>query len=167
MSPPNVTPAALAALKGMPSTTDRSAARAVLLLAATTVALLPAVPPSDGMAAGTKLTLRGSEFGRMIFGPNRQAVYVFQRDGRNRSRCFGACARLWPPVYTNGKPTAGPGLRPKLLGTIRRGGRRQVTYRGRPLYYYAHEGPGEVRCHNVNLNGGLWWVIGADGRRRP
>jgi hypothetical protein len=29
------------------------------------------------------------------------------------------------------------------------------------------EGPGEVRCNNVNLNGGYWWVVGPDGRRRP
>jgi hypothetical protein len=54
-----------------------------------------------------------------------------------------------------------------LLGTIKRGRRRQVTYAGRPLYFYAHEGPGAVLCHNVFLNGGLWWVIGADGKRRP
>jgi len=63
---------------------------------------------------------------------------------------------------------AGSGVRASLLGTTRRrDGRRQVTYRGRPLYYYAHEGAGQVRCHNVDLNGGLWWVIGPDGRRRP
>ena len=63
---------------------------------------------------------------------------------------------------------AGSGVRRSLLGTTRRrDGRRQVTYRGRPLYYYAHEDSGEVRCHNVFLNGGKWWVIGADGRRRP
>jgi len=49
----------------------------------------------------------------------------------------------------------------------RRDGRLQVTYAGKPLYFYAHEAPGEVRCHNVNLNGGLWWVVGPDGKRRP
>ena len=38
-----------------------------------------------------------------------------------------------------------------------------MTYGGRPLYYYAHEAPGEVRCHNVDLNGGFWWVVGRDG----
>jgi hypothetical protein len=42
-----------------------------------------------------------------------------------------------------------------------------VTYAGKPLYFYDHEGPGEVRCHNVDLNGGLWWVVGPDGKRRP
>jgi predicted lipoprotein with Yx(FWY)xxD motif len=120
------------------------------------------------MAAGTTITVRSSEFGDMLFGPKRQAVYVFQRDRRNRSRCYGECAREWPPVYTKDKPRAGRGVKASLLGTTRRrGGRRQVTYVGRPLYYYAHEGPGDVECHNVNLNGGFWWVVGPDGKRRP
>jgi predicted lipoprotein with Yx(FWY)xxD motif len=95
-------------------------------------------------------------------------VYVFQNDRRNVSRCYGACARAWPPVYTSGRPVAGPGIKQSLLSTTRRrDGRRQVTYAGKPLYYYVNEGPGEVRCHNVLLNGGLWWVVGPDGRRRP
>jgi predicted lipoprotein with Yx(FWY)xxD motif len=136
-----------------------------VVLLAVAVALMAATP---AQAAGTTISLRGSEFGSMLFGPKRQAIYVFQRDGRNLSRCYGACARAWPPVYTTGRPVAGRGVRSALLGTTRRrDGRRQVTYRGRPLYYYAHEGPGEVRCHNVFLNGGLWWVVGPDGRRRP
>jgi hypothetical protein len=42
-----------------------------------------------------------------------------------------------------------------------------VTYAGKPLYHYAHERAGQVVCHNVNLNGGLWWVIGPNGKRRP
>lgn len=123
---------------------------------------------SPAMAAGTRISASGSAFGTMLWGPKRQAVYVFQLDRRGVSRCYGACADAWPPVYTRGKPVAGRGVRRSLLGTIRRrGGRLQVTYRGRPLYYYAHEGPGQVLCHNVDLNGGLWWVVGPDGKRRP
>ena len=123
---------------------------------------------AEQSAAGTKVTVRSSRFGTMLFGPNRQAIYGFARDGRNRSRCYGACAKAWPPVYTKGTPVAGPGVKRSLLGTTRRrDGRRQVTYAGKPLYYYAHEGPGQVRCHNVYLNGGLWWVIGPSGKRRP
>jgi predicted lipoprotein with Yx(FWY)xxD motif len=122
---------------------------------------------STASAAGTRITVSDSRFGPMVWGPKRQAIYVFENDRRNQSRCKGECARAWPPVYTTGKPVAGKGARQSLLGTIRRGNRRQVTYRGRPLYYYVDEGPGEVRCHNVDLHGGLWWVIGADGRRRP
>ena len=132
-------------------------------------ALLVAVAePAPAMAAGTKLTVRGSDFGPIIWGPGRQAVYVFERDRRGRSRCYGGCARAWPPVLTRGRPVAGRGVRRSLLGTTRRrDGRRQVTYAGRPLYFYAHEGPGEVLCHDVNLNGGLWWVVGRNGVPRP
>ncbi len=135
------------------------------LLAVVAAALVAAAPAS---AAGTTISVRGSQFGPIVWGPNAQAVYVFQRDGRNLSRCYGACARLWPPVYAKGKPRAGRGIRSSLLGTTRRkDGRRQVTYAGKPLYFYAHEGRNEVRCHNVNLNGGLWWVVAANGVRRP
>jgi predicted lipoprotein with Yx(FWY)xxD motif len=117
---------------------------------------------------GTRLRVGGSEFGRMVFDADEQAIYIFERDRKNRSVCYGECAEAWPPVFTDGKPVAGRGIRRSLLGTMRRrGGRRQVTYAGNPLYYYAHEDPGEVLCHNVNLNGGLWWVVGPNGKRRP
>ena len=134
------------------------------LLAALGAALV--APPAT---AAPTLTIRDSEFGPMLWGPKRQAVYVFQRDERNRSRCYGRCADDWPPVISRrGQPVAGDGVRESLLGTARRrNGRRQVTYAGKPLYYYAHEDAGEVLCHNVRLNGGLWWVVGPNGRRRP
>lgn len=117
---------------------------------------------------GTQISLRDSEYGPMLFDSRRQAIYIFQRDSRGKTVCYGECARAWPPVLTDGEPRAREGVRQSLLGTVRRrDGKRQVTYAGRPLYFYDHEGPGEVRCHNVNLNGGLWWVVGADGKRRP
>jgi predicted lipoprotein with Yx(FWY)xxD motif len=67
----------------------------------------------------------------------------------------------------DGRSAGAPRVKASLLRTTRRrDGRLQVTYAGKPLYYYAHEGPGEVECHNVNLNGGFWWVIGPNGKRR-
>jgi predicted lipoprotein with Yx(FWY)xxD motif len=119
-------------------------------------------------STGTTITLRPSRYGRMLFSSKRQAIYVFQRDRPGRSNCYGECAKSWPPVYTTGRPQAGPGVRMALLGMAkRRDGRLQVTYAGKPLYYYANEGPGQVECHNVELNGGFWWVVGPDGKRRP
>jgi predicted lipoprotein with Yx(FWY)xxD motif len=117
--------------------------------------------------AGAVVALGDSEFGSMLFNAKRQAIYIFERDRRGETVCYGECAEAWPPVYTDGEPVARRGVRQSLLGTVkRRDGRLQVTYAGKPLYLYAHEGPGEVRCHNVNLNGGLWWVVGPDGKRR-
>ena len=116
---------------------------------------------------GSKIVLGDSEYGSMLFGSNRQAIYIFQNDSKGKTVCYGDCADAWPPVFTKGKPRAGDGVRASLLGTVeRRGGKLQVTYAGKPLYFYAHEGPGEVRCHNVDLNGGLWWVVGPKGKRR-
>ena len=134
-------------------------------LAASLLALAASAPVA---AAGTNVKVRDSEYGAMLWGPNRQAIYVFENDKPDESRCYGKCAKAWPPVLTNGRPTAGSGVDERLLGTIRRkNGKRQVTYSGQPLYFYAHEGPGDVFCHDVKLNGGYWWVVGPDGVPRP
>lgn len=104
---------------------------------------------------------KDSKFGRILFDANGQVVYVFEIDARNRSACTRAeCVKAWPPVLTREPPSAGAGADTNLLGTIRRSdGRLQVTYNGRPLYFYEHESPGEIKCHNVDLHGGLWWVV--------
>ena len=117
---------------------------------------------------GTTITVGDSEFGDMLFGSNKQAIYIFENDPKGKTVCYDECADAWPPVFTDGEPKAANGADASLLGTVkRRDGKQQVTYAGKPLYYYAHEKPGEVRCHNVDLNGGLWWVVGPDGKRRP
>jgi predicted lipoprotein with Yx(FWY)xxD motif len=112
-------------------------------------------------ARRARITVEDSPFGRVLFDANGQVVYVFEIDRRNRSNCTSSeCVKAWPPVLTREEPTAGDGVDAGLLGTIRRAdGKLQVTYNGRPLYFYEHEGPGEIKCHNVNLHGGLWWVI--------
>jgi predicted lipoprotein with Yx(FWY)xxD motif len=123
--------------------------------------------PKREAPKGTVVHVDGSEFGTMIFGPRNRAIYIFQRDPKGKTVCYGECAAAWPPVLTRGEPRAQGGAKQSLLGTVkRRDGARQVTYADQPLYYYAHESPGEVRCHNVNLNGGLWWVVAPDGKRR-
>jgi predicted lipoprotein with Yx(FWY)xxD motif len=125
----------------------------------------------DGAARASKgatITVGDSSFGSMLFDSKERAIYVFEKDPHGRTVCYGECAEAWPPVYTDGRPKAGGAVKDSLLGTVkRRDGRLQATYAGKPLYFYAHEEPRQVRCHNVNLNGGLWWVVGPDGKRRP
>ena len=116
-------------------------------------------------APGPLVKLRRSQFGRVLFSGRDQAIYLFTRDRRGKSRCYGACAKAWPPFFANGAPRAGEAVRKSLLGTTRRrDGRRQVTYNGHPLYFYAHEGPRQVLCQNVDEFGGLWLVVKPDGR---
>ena len=127
----------------------------------------PAKPKPAPARAGTKIVLGDSQFGSMLYDSRNQAIYIFEKDPANKTVCYGECAAAWPPVYTKGEPQAAKGVKQSLLGTVkRRDGRSQVTYAGHPLYFYVNEGPGEVRCHNVFLNGGTWWVVGPDGKRR-
>jgi predicted lipoprotein with Yx(FWY)xxD motif len=114
-------------------------------------------------AAGTAIKLGRSDYGRILYDARGQAIYLFTKDARNRTRCFGECAKAWPPVYTTGSPKAVAGVDQRLLGTIRREGKLQVTYRGQPLYFYAHEGPNQVLCQNVNEFGGTWLVVKRSG----
>jgi predicted lipoprotein with Yx(FWY)xxD motif len=116
--------------------------------------------------AGTEIVVGDSEYGEMLYDSKDQAIYIFENDGEDETVCYHECAEAWPPVLTDGDPEPGDGVDGSLLGTIeRQDGTTQVTYAGQPLYSYAHEAPGEVRCHNVDLNGGFWWVVGPDGER--
>jgi predicted lipoprotein with Yx(FWY)xxD motif len=162
---------ALLALAGCGGEEERPAARAEpsepTPAATATPTPTAAEQEEAGKPAGTKLTVAESEFGSMLFDSRKQAIYIFERDSKDETVCYGDCAEAWPPVYTDGEPVAGKGVRAALLGTVkRRDGRLQVTYAGKPLYFYAHEGPGQVLCHNVNLNGGFWWVVAPNGERR-
>jgi predicted lipoprotein with Yx(FWY)xxD motif len=112
-------------------------------------------------AERAQIVVEDSAFGRVLFDANGQVVYAFENDSRDQTACTSEeCVKAWPPVLTREQPSAGNGVDERLLGTIRRSdGALQVTYNGRPLYFYEHEAPGEIRCHNVDLHGGLWWVV--------
>jgi predicted lipoprotein with Yx(FWY)xxD motif len=124
-----------------------------------------ALANSEAAARGT-LTVRSTRFGRVLFDGRGRVLYGFTRDRRGGpSQCYGACARAWPVYFAGQRLLAGAGVKRSLIGTVRRrDGRRQITYNGWPLYYYAHEGPGEIKCQNVDEFGGLWLVVRPSGR---
>lgn len=114
---------------------------------------------------GTEITVASSEFGEILFDGSNQAIYLFDKETSSQPECYGECAAAWPPVLTDGEPVANGAAEQSRLGTTERDdGSTQVTYDGQPLYYYAHESPGQVLCHNVSEFGGLWLVLGADGQ---
>jgi predicted lipoprotein with Yx(FWY)xxD motif len=110
------------------------------------------------------LTVVRSDFGRVLFDGSNRALYAFTRDPRGRSACYGACAAAWPPYIVRGVLRAGAGTKRPLLGTTRRrDGRLQLTYAGKPLYYYVSDPVGEILCQNVREFGGLWLVVRPSG----
>ena len=127
-----------------------------------------AAPSPTSAPPGTRITVRPSDFGPMLFDARGQAIYLFDRETTRKPRCYGACAEAWPPVLTKGDPVATGATRRGMLGTTRRSdGAVQVTYGGHPLYFYAHEEPGQVLCHNVEEYGGLWLVVTPTGEAAP
>ncbi len=138
----------------------------VALISILTVGLLaPAAVSSQGADRGT-VTVHSSRYGRILFDGRGFALYAFTRDPRRRSVCRGACAAAWPPYIVRSAPRAGAGVQKSLLGTTRRAdGKRQVTYAGRPLYYYVGDrSPRQILCQNVSEFGGLWLVVRATGK---
>ena len=115
-------------------------------------------------AGGPLVKLRDSQLGPVLFSGSDRAVYTFTREGDSApNRCRGECAVAWPPFFARGRPRAGRGVKPALLGTVRRGSRRQVTYRGQPLYFYAHDPRGKVLCNDIVEFGGTWFAVTAKG----
>ena len=140
---------------------------ALVALAASAVSGAAAAPArTEAAEARATVTVRSSDFGRIVFDSNGRALYAFTKDPRGRSVCKGACARAWPPYIVTGALRAPAGVERSLLGTTRRAdGRRQLTFNGHPLYYYVGDtGPGVVRCQNVFEFGGLWLVVRPGGR---
>jgi len=114
---------------------------------------------------GTAIRVVNSQFGKILAARRGQAVYLFDKETSARSRCYGACAKAWPPVLTKGRPAAGKGAKASLLGTTRRrDGKKQVTYDGQPLYSYVADAPGRVLCHDVEEFGGTWLVLRSSGK---
>ncbi len=116
------------------------------------------------VVVGTK---RAGRLGTILEAGSRgHTVYAFMADHRNRSVCRGACEQLWPPVTTSGRPKASRGAKSKSLGTIARGhGVRQVTYDGRPLYYYLPDRSSkDVRGEGVKSFGARWFALSPRGK---
>jgi predicted lipoprotein with Yx(FWY)xxD motif len=113
---------------------------------------------------GIEITTADSQFGEALFDGDQRAIYYFDKEQTEASECYGECAVAWPPVVTDGEPQAGGGADAKLLGTTERDdGSTQVTYNGRPLYYYVDDPVGQIACHNVNEFGGLWLAVQPNG----
>jgi predicted lipoprotein with Yx(FWY)xxD motif len=143
--------------------------RTRFLLALVLAALAAAIVVQADLAAPGSVptvTVRSSQYGRILFDGANRALYAFTRDPRGgTSTCYGTCATAWPPYIVRGALRAGAGTRRALLGTTkRRDGTRQLTYAGRPVYYYVHDLRGQVLCQNVREYGGLWLVVRASGK---
>src|SRR5512140_2627018 len=127
----------------------------------TAPATAPAAVPVTGGAAAVNLSQAGA-LGSFLVDSKGMTLYMFKNDTTNTSNCSGTCANNWPPLLTNGAPTAGTGVNASLLGTITRSdGGTQVTYNGMPLYFFiADKAAGDTKGQAVK---NVWYVVDASG----
>ena len=127
----------------------------------------PAAAASSAPAAGGS-ALKTTTIGGAAVLTNAQGftLYWFVPDTSTTSNCNGSCATFWPPV--KGPATAGPGVT-GTLGTITRAdGSTQATYDGHPLYTYKGDtAPGQDKGNGLNISGGLWHDVTANGAAAP
>jgi predicted lipoprotein with Yx(FWY)xxD motif len=136
-----------------------SIAISALALSATGVA--GAVTHRAAAASGTEVKLGKTSHGLVLVGPAGRTLYDLTADSRNHSSCGPLCRAAWPPLMTSGRPRGGIGVVASKLGQT---ATHQVTYNGRPLYYYAGDSkPGQTNGEKVHSFGGAWYLVNARG----
>jgi predicted lipoprotein with Yx(FWY)xxD motif len=129
------------------------------------VTTLSGPPTTD---SSLTLTLQHSPVGPILATGGGDTLYDFVPDAPNHSACVSnVCVFQWPPLVTSGRVRVGKGVDRALVGTLRRpDGSTQLSYGGHPLYTYNMDvTPGMVSGQDVDQDGGLWYVINAQGKQ--
>lgn len=86
-------------------------------------------------------------------------LYRFTNDKANESACYDQCATNWPPLLVTGSEPASlaAGVAGKVDSITRTDAKKQVTYNGMPLYYFARDSKaGDTTGQGVN---NVWFVV--------
>lgn len=115
----------------------------------------PVVSAKKGLHVASNTT-----FGTILTDGNGRALYFFSIDANGSSGCTGGCELAWPVFYTEDL-TAPTGVNSTDIGTITRAdGKKQTTFKGWPLYYYASDlNAADVKGDG---SGGNWFVAKPD-----
>jgi predicted lipoprotein with Yx(FWY)xxD motif len=108
--------------------------------------------------------------GSYLVDKDNRTLYYFSNDFNGQNNCAGGCEALWPYFNVDNLTAGqlGAGLDLKDFGTLTAAnGKKQLTYKSWPLYYYAPsvngtnvpEAAGLTTGENV---GGVWFVAKPD-----
>jgi predicted lipoprotein with Yx(FWY)xxD motif len=129
------------------------------------ITTLSATPTTD---SSLTLTLQHSPVGPILATGGGDTLYDFVPDTATHSACVSTvCVFQWPPLVTSGPVHLGKGVARALVGRLRRSdGSTQLSYCGHPLYTYNGDvAPGVVMGQGINQDGGLWYVLNAQGKQ--
>jgi predicted lipoprotein with Yx(FWY)xxD motif len=126
-----------------------------------------AAPPKTASGQAATVGVGSGDLGKILVDPKGRTLYLFKKDSGTRSACFGACARNWPPLRSNGKPTVGSGANASMVSTTKRSdGKPQVTYNGHPLYrFQGDKSSGDTGGQGLTAFGGRWFALSPAGKQ--
>ena len=136
--------------------------RTVLAVVSVAALAIPAATMAEPVAPAAKapvIKLKTARFGNILATRGQKALYFWNVEKKDfKVHCTGACAKAWPPLLVKSRaavPARIPGISGRF-GVIKRpNGKLQVTRNRLPVYTYAHEGPNQVLCDNVDG----WFVV--------
>jgi predicted lipoprotein with Yx(FWY)xxD motif len=97
--------------------------------------------PSGANAAKAPAVAVKKISGTSVLAYRGHTLYSPTQERRGRITCTGKCVKVWGVV----KASAKKGSKAGHLGSITRpGGKKQLTYKGRPLYTFVPEGKGKL-----------------------
>lgn len=100
--------------------------------------------------------------GQVVLGDkDGRTLYTFANDAAGVSNCSDQCAVTWPPfVFADASQFLVPPTIAESFDTFERtdGKGFQVTYQGRPLYYYSGDA-GLGDANGQGLNNGAWTAV--------
>jgi predicted lipoprotein with Yx(FWY)xxD motif len=142
---------------------------AFVALAATTFFASCGNDNDDVIPAEVSLTTSPT-LGSYLVDKDGKSLYFFARDPKGEATCTGGCEAVWP-AFVSENLTAdklGAGLTLSDFGVITTAsGKKQVTYKGWPLYYYAPEvnginTPEAAGQTTGDGRGGVWFIAKPD-----
>jgi predicted lipoprotein with Yx(FWY)xxD motif len=132
--------------------------------------MLTQLENQDAMQPGTESTIIGSNIalgtdgndtlGTYLIGYTGKPVYTKDGDTESASTCYDACAEKWPPYLVGSGDNINQlksGVTGKTGTIVRADDTVQMTYNGKPLYFYAADTSGSNALGDgVN---GVWHVV--------
>jgi len=120
------------------------------------ISALPMVAGTAGAATGVVVsTTKNAQLGTILV--SGKTVYTLKASS---TPCTAQCLKVWPALLLpNGttKATAGNGVNASKLGSVAvAGGRRQVTYGGKALYYFVGDTAAGQVHGNITDKWGKW-----------
>jgi len=108
-----------------------------------------------------KLVVATGSVGSYLTGEDGKTLYTFTNDTKDsgKSTCNGDCATAWPPYLVDELDEVKPdsAITGKLALITRDDGKKQLSYKGWPLYYFANDKvAGDTKGQGLF---GKWFVV--------